>query len=79
MGIVCCHCFSLSASRDRLKGSTANLHLLVKSYHEVATPGKHLHSPIKRDDRIFTPAADGHELFVTLGASKDRPYAVHHH
>jgi electron transport complex protein RnfB len=33
----------------------------------------------KRDDRIFTPAADAHELFVMIGASKGRPYPVHHH
>jgi len=33
----------------------------------------------KRDDRIFTPAADAHELFVMLGASKGRPYPVHYH
>jgi electron transport complex protein RnfB len=33
----------------------------------------------KRDDRIFTPAADAHELFVMKGASKRRPYPVHHH
>jgi Pyruvate/2-oxoacid:ferredoxin oxidoreductase delta subunit len=33
----------------------------------------------KRDDRIFTPAADAHELFLMLGASKGRPYPVHHH
>jgi Pyruvate/2-oxoacid:ferredoxin oxidoreductase delta subunit len=33
----------------------------------------------KRDDRIFTPAADAHELFVMMGASKGRPYPVHHH
>jgi Na+-translocating ferredoxin:NAD+ oxidoreductase subunit B len=33
----------------------------------------------KRDDRIFTPAADAHELLVMLGASKGRPYPVHHH
>jgi len=33
----------------------------------------------KRDDRIFTPAADAHELFVMMGASKGRPYPVHRH
>jgi ferredoxin len=33
----------------------------------------------KRDDRVFTPAADANELFVMLGASKNRPYPVHHH
>ena len=33
----------------------------------------------KRDDRIFTPAADAHELFLMLGTSKGRPYPVHHH
>ena len=33
----------------------------------------------KRDDRIFTPATDAHELFVMLGASKGRPYPVHQH
>ncbi|UCH87119.1 MAG: 4Fe-4S binding protein [Dehalococcoidia bacterium] len=33
----------------------------------------------KRDDRIFTPATDAHELLVMLGASKGRPYPVHHH
>jgi electron transport complex protein RnfB len=33
----------------------------------------------KRDDRIFTPAADAPELFVMRGASVGRPYPVHHH
>jgi Pyruvate/2-oxoacid:ferredoxin oxidoreductase delta subunit len=33
----------------------------------------------KRDDRVFTPAADAHELFVMIGASKGRPYPVHQH
>jgi H+/Na+-translocating ferredoxin:NAD+ oxidoreductase subunit B len=33
----------------------------------------------KRDDRIFTPAADAHELLVMRGASKGKPYPVHHH
>jgi electron transport complex protein RnfB len=33
----------------------------------------------KRDDRIFTPAPDAHELFVMRGASKGKPYPVHHH
>ncbi len=33
----------------------------------------------KRDDRIFTPAANAHELFVMRGASKGKPYPVHHH
>ena len=33
----------------------------------------------KRDDRIFTPATDAHELFVMMGASKGRPYPVHQH
>jgi electron transport complex protein RnfB len=33
----------------------------------------------KRDDRIFTPASDAHELFVMRGASKGRPYPVHQH
>jgi Fe-S-cluster-containing hydrogenase component 2 len=33
----------------------------------------------KRDDRIFTPAADAHELFVMMGASKGKPYPAHHH
>ncbi|KPK47697.1 MAG: hypothetical protein AMJ77_02305 [Dehalococcoidia bacterium SM23_28_2] len=33
----------------------------------------------KRDDRIFTPAVNAHELFVMRGASKGRPYPVHHH
>jgi electron transport complex protein RnfB len=33
----------------------------------------------KRDDRIFTPAPDAHELFVMMGASKGRPYPVHRH
>jgi len=33
----------------------------------------------KRDDRIFTPAANAYELFVMRGASKGKPYPVHHH
>jgi len=33
----------------------------------------------KRDDRIFTPAADANELFVMRGESTRRPYPVHHH
>ncbi len=33
----------------------------------------------KRDDRIFTPAADAQELFVMVGSSKGRPYPVHQH
>jgi Na+-translocating ferredoxin:NAD+ oxidoreductase RNF subunit RnfB len=33
----------------------------------------------KRDDRIFAPAPNAHELFVMMGASKGRPYPVHHH
>jgi Pyruvate/2-oxoacid:ferredoxin oxidoreductase delta subunit len=33
----------------------------------------------KRDDRIFTPAADARELLVMRGVSKGRPYPVHHH
>jgi electron transport complex protein RnfB len=33
----------------------------------------------KRDDRIFTPATDHHELFVMRGVSKGKPYPVHHH
>jgi Fe-S-cluster-containing hydrogenase component 2 len=33
----------------------------------------------KRDDRIFTPAPDAHELMVMRGASKGKPYPVHYH
>lgn len=33
----------------------------------------------KRDDRIFTPAYDAHELFVMRSKSTGRPYPVHHH
>jgi Pyruvate/2-oxoacid:ferredoxin oxidoreductase delta subunit len=33
----------------------------------------------KRDDRIFTPAADAQELLTMIGASKGRPYPVHQH
>ncbi len=33
----------------------------------------------KRDDRIFTPAADAQELLRMIGTSKGRPYPVHQH
>jgi Pyruvate/2-oxoacid:ferredoxin oxidoreductase delta subunit len=33
----------------------------------------------KRDGRVFTPATDAQELLVMRGASKGRPYPVHHH
>jgi ferredoxin len=33
----------------------------------------------KRDDRIFTPAADAQELIVMRGASVSRAVPVHHH